>query len=459
MELVFKDATELANGIAEGSLDQRDLMAETYAQIERVNSEVNALVDLIPKEEAIARAAVAKGPLAGLPVAVKDLANAEGFRTTMGSPIFAGQGPVAQDDLLVSRMRAAGAVVIGKSNTPEFGLGSHTYNPVHGVTCNPWDRTKSAGGSSGGATAALATGMVALADGSDMMGSLRNPAGWANIYGLRPSWSLVPSEPKGDTFLHQLSTAGPMARSPEDLALLLKVMAGPDDRQPHGANLRPAATPKRVAWLGDWGGQLPMEDGVIATSEAALGLFSDLGVVVESLPAPFDRDRLWEAWTTLRSWQVTTSIAPMMANKEMRAKLKPAAIWEAERGLALTAMDVHRASITRSAWFERASELFETYDAFLLPTAQVWPFAVELDWPKEIAGIAMDTYHRWMEVTVPASILGLPTLAVPAGFSDVGLPMGLQIVGPRGADLGLLELGKRWHEAAPWISRRPPVCA
>ena len=458
MDFLFEDARGLLARMEEGALDARDLMAASYDQIERVNGDVNALVHLLPREEAIARAASAEGPLAGLPLAVKDLANAAGFPTSMGSPIFAGQGPASADDLFVTRMRSAGAVVIGKSNTPEFGLGSHTYNPVHGLTRNPWDVTKSAGGSSGGATVALSTGMVALADGSDMMGSLRNPAGWANLYGLRPSWGLVPSEPKGDTFLHQLATSGPMGRSPADLELVLQVMAGRDARQPHGADLQPCATPKRVGWLRDWGGALPMEGGVLATCEAALGLFEELGVAVEPLPAPFDRDALWEAWITLRSWQVAASLAPVIASEKMKAQLKPEALWEAERGLALSAMEVHRASAVRSAWFEKASELFQSYDALILPTAQLWPFDAELDWPKEIAGVSMDTYHRWMEVTVPASILGLPTLAVPAGFSAQGLPMGLQMFGRRGADLGLLELGKRWHAAAPWVNQRPPIC-
>ncbi|MEM9436900.1 MAG: amidase [Pseudomonadota bacterium] len=460
MELVFQDAVELRHRMAAGALDARELMVATYDQIERVNGAVNALVSLLPREEALALAAEAReGPLAGLPIAVKDLANAAGFPTSMGSPIFEGKGPVAADDLFVARLRAAGAIIIAKTNTPEFGLGSHTKNPVHGITRNPWNTALSAGGSSGGASVALATGMVPLADGSDMMGSLRNPAGWSNSYGLRPSWGLVPSEPKGDTFLHQLATAGPMGRSPRDIELMLRVIAGPDPRQPHDRELRSAEAPLRLAWLGEWSGAYPMEDGVLQVCEQALPLFEELGCSVEVLAAPFPADELWQAWVTLRHWQVAASLAPVMADARLKSKLKPEALWEAEQGLALGAMEVHRTSSVRSAWFARAAELFAEYDALLLPTAQVWPFEAELNWPQEIAGVAMDTYHRWMEVSVPGSILGLPILAVPAGFSSAGLAMGLQIMGPRGADLGLLALGQRWHEAAPWVRQRPTICA
>ncbi|MEM6727091.1 MAG: amidase [Pseudomonadota bacterium] len=459
MDLLNDDATGLLEGLKTGAFSAVELMEATYDQIEKVNPTVNALVSLLPREEAVALARQpVEGPLAGLPLAVKDLANAAGFPTSMGSPAFAGSGPAATDDISIARLRAAGAIVIGKTNTPEFGLGSHTKNPVHGITRNPYDLTRSTGGSSGGASAALATGMLPIADGSDMMGSLRNPAGWTNTYGLRPSFGLVPAEPLGDTFLNQISTAGPLARSPRDLERLLCVLAGPDPRQPHGRRIKEGvAAPKRLAWLGDWGGAWPMEEGILETCEQALSVFEDLEIEVVSLPPPFERERLWDAWTTLRSWQVGASFAPLMADAAKAKLLKPEAIWEAERGFALSGMEVHRASATRSAWFQRGAELFEEYDALLLPTAQIWPFEAELDWPKEIAGVAMDTYHRWMEVTVPASLAGLPALAMPAGFSEGGLPIGLQMIGPRGADLGLIALGARWHAAAPWTARRPGV--
>lgn len=345
---------------------------------------------------------------------------------------------------MVQRMQDAGAIIIGKTNTPQFGLGSHTTNPVFGATNNALIAGASAGGSSGGAAVALATHMVALADGSDMMGSLRNPAGWNGVWGLRPTWGRVPSEPKGDTFLHQLSTNGPMARNITDLALLLDVQSGPDRRLPHGFASAPVSPhldaggrPPRLAWLADWGGAYPMEPGVLACCEAALKDWD-----VDFIAPPFPAADLWEAWTTLRSWSVSVSLEPLYAQQKSRAKLNPQAIWEIEKGLALRVAEINRATIIRSNWFAQAARLFERYDALVLPTAQCFPFPVAWDWPKEIAHVIMDTYHRWMEVVIPASLIGLPALALPLS----GHAMGVQFIGPRGADLRLLQIGRQWEE-------------
>ena len=452
--------------IAQGRLSAEELMQATLARIAAVNPRVNAIVSLRDEADLLAEARAAdqgpsKGPLHGLPIAIKDLADAKGLPTSMGSPAFAGH--VAQaDSLHVARLRAAGAIVIGKTNTPEFGLGSHTYNPVHGATRNPYDPARSCGGSSGGAAVALATGMLSLADGSDMMGSLRNPAGWNNVYGMRPSWGRVPDTPEGDTFLHRLSTSGPMARSPQDLALLLDVMAGPDPRQPgllpqeRFAGIKAAARGKRIGWLGDWGGALPYEDGLLALCEAALDVLRDLGCEVEVLPPPFPRAALWDSWITLRSFSVATGLAPLMETQETRGRLKSEALWEAERGLALSAMEVQRASVIRSEWYARAAVLFDRYDALAMPTAQVWPFPVDMTWPRDVAGHAMDTYHRWMECVVPVSLLGLPAVAMPAGFGPQGLPGGIQLAGRHGDDRGMLELAEAYHQATDWPARRPP---
>jgi amidase len=417
--------------------------------------------DALLAEARAADAVPAQGPLHGLPVAIKDLAEAQGLPTTEGSPLFAGR-LATRDDLMVARMRAAGAIVIGKTNTPAFGLGSHTTNPVFGATRNPYDPARTPGGSSGGAAAALAAGMIPIADGSDMMGSLRNPAGWCNVYGFRPSWGLVPGEPEGDTFLHQLSTLGPMGRSPADVALLLGVQAGPDPRQPHGvvpddySDLSANVAGRRIGWLGDWGG-LPCEAGVLAHCAQALQTFDDLGCPVEVVAPPFPRAALWDSWTSLRSWAVAGGMGALCDDPASRDALNPQAIWEIEQGRRLTAADVHAASLIRSDWFRTAATLFDTYDALVLPTAQLWPFPVEWDWPRDIAGQAMDTYHRWMEVVIPASLAGLPTLAVPAGFGPAGLPMGLQLIGRRGDDLRILQLGQAWHMATGWPARHPPA--
>lgn len=461
-------ALEIRDRLRRGELRVVDVMEATLARVEAVNPQVNAIVSLRDADVLLDAARQMDrqdpaGALWGMPLAVKDLANVAGLETSMGSPLFA--GTVAQrDDIMVARMRAEGAVFIGKTNTPEFGLGSHTFNPVHGVTRNPFDPSLSAGGSSGGAAVALATGMVALADGSDMMGSLRNPAGWADVYGFRPSWGRVPGEPLGDSFLHQLATNGPMARTPADIALLLEVMAGHDPRQPHGdlpaldlSGLDQPLRGLRLGWLGDWGGAYPMENGVLETCEAALERMRAMGWTVEAVAAPFEAARLWDAWIKLRSWAVLGGTRALYDDPDKRAMLKPAAIWEIEHGLSLSAWDVHAASVIRSEWFRAAARMFEDYDALILPSAQVWPFPVELVSPDQIAGQAMDSYHRWMEVVVPVSLVGLPCLAVPAGFGAAGLPMGLQLFGPRGSDARLLQMGQTWHREGRGTPGRPVV--
>ena len=463
MTLTRRPAADLLSDLARGALGAEELMQATLDRIGTVNGTVNAVVGLRDPDALLEEArALDNGPkrgaLHGLPIAVKDLADVAGIVSTHGSPAFAGVVPV-EDSLIAARMRAAGAILIGKTNVPEFGLGSHTFNPVYGATGNAYDPSRSAGGSSGGAAVALATGMTALADGSDMMGSLRNPAAWNNVYGFRPSWGRVPSDPVGDIFLHQLSTLGPMARSPEDIALLLDVISGPDPRQPHGVTCDPVAPLStgdpaglRIGWLGDWGGALPMEPGILDISEAALAVFETLGCTVEPVASPFSADAMWQSWLDLRAWQVSAGLAPLLAEK---APLKESAVWEVERGLALSGQQIQQASLIRSDWFRAATQLFSTYDALVLPSAQIWPFDVTLAYPTEIDGTAMDTYHRWMQVVIPVSLIGLPALAVPAGFGPAGLPMGVQLFGPRGSDAALLQLGAAYHAATGWPQKRP----
>lgn len=462
------DALAQSAAIEAGELSAADLMQATLARITAVNGTVNAVValrdaDVLMQEARAADAAPRKGWLHGIPMAIKDLANVAGLTTSSGSPLLADM-VAPKDDLIVSRLRAAGALIIGKTNTPEFGLGSHTFNPVYGATTNPYDATRSAGGSSGGAAAALAARMLSVADGSDMMGSLRNPAGWNNVYGMRPSWGDVPAEPAREMFLHQLATSGPMARSPADLAALLDTMTGADPRHPHGQS--PADTlpqidmppgRRRIGWLGDWGGALPFEPGILAGSEAALAQFSDLGHQVATLAPPFSADAMWDSWITLRSFSVATGLAEIYLNPQTRGALKEAAQWEIGRGLAMDAMTVHRASEVRSDWFRSAADLFDRLDVLVLPSAQVWPFDVTLTHPVQIAGQVMDTYHRWMQVVVPASLIGLPVVNIPAGFGENGLPLGLQLIGRRGSDAQLLQLAQQWHGATGWPQKSPPV--
>ncbi|WP_170414161.1 amidase [Ruegeria atlantica] len=463
MDLSQTTATDLLAELSSRRLSAGDLMRATLDRISAINPSLNAIVALRDEEALMAEARALDagpvlGPLHGLPIAVKDLVNVAGVVSSQGSPLFRDYVP-DRDDLIAARMRAAGAILIGKTNTPEFGLGSHTFNPVYGTTRNPYDHSKTCGGSSGGAAVALATGMVALADGSDMMGSLRNPAAWNNVYGFRPSWGRVPPEPVGDVFLHQLSSLGPMARTPEDLGVLLDVISGPDPRHPATPH-SPAVSPvqaadlagMRIGWLGDWGGAFPFEDGILELCRDALSVFAQLGARVEPVAPPFDAESMFESWSTLRSWSVAAGLAPQ---SEQRGQLKDTAQWELDQGQALTAMQVHQASAQRSDWFRCAAALFAEYDALILPSAQVWPFELELPYPTEIAGKNMDTYHRWMQVMIPVSLIGLPCLSVPVGFGAGGLPMGMQVFGPRGADAHILSIGAAYHAATGWPQKQP----
>lgn len=468
MDILDQDALSQSRALAEGEISSAELMQATLARIEAVNGRLNAIVALQDADGlmAAARAADAtprSGWLHGMPMAIKDLANVAGIITSRGSPIFAND-MATSDDIVVTRVKDAGAIIIGKTNTPEFGLGSNTFNPVYGRTANAYDASVTAGGSSGGAAVALASRMLSVADGSDMMGSLRNPAGWNNVYGMRPSWGTVPAEPSGDVFMHQLATSGPMARTPSDLAALGDTLNGPDAGQPNSCALSPAlpmldkVLPRqRIGWLGDWDGALPYEEGITGLSEAALQLMSELGHEVETLPAPFAMDAIWQSWVDLRAFAVFSGSFPHYDNPAEHALLKPAAIWEIERGMGLSAMDIHTASMLRSDWYRRVMELFESVDVLVLPSAQCWPFPGDMVHPTEIAGVSMDTYHRWMQVVIPASLLGLPAVNIPIGFGDNGLPAGLQLIGARGTDARLLQLAQDWHQATDWPNTRPPV--
>lgn len=465
-------AREVARAIAERRLSARDVAREHLDRVDRLNGLHNAVVSLRPRGEILAEAEAADravrsgerlGALHGLPVAVKDLAATAGLRTTLGSPLFADAVP-ERDAVHVARVRAAGAIIVGKTNVPEFGLGSHTVNAVFGATRNAFDPSRSAGGSSGGAAVALALGMTVLADGSDFGGSLRNPAGWNSVYGFRPSQGRVPSSPVPDAFLSQLSTDGPMGVCVDDLALLLDVQAGWHPSAPLSlpAPERPFSSDSslhrtfRIGWLGELGGHLAVEDGILDLCRGALDRFAAGGHAVEAVVPDFDFGALWRAFVALRHFSTGGKLAPLFEDPEKRALLKPEAQWECEGFLRLTAPDLFAATAVRSAWYARVLALFERFDALALPSAQVWPFPIETDWPSRIAGRAMDSYHRWMEVAVPATLAGCPAACVPAGFGGPGggLPMGLQIIGrPRGDD-EVLRLCRAYERANPWIGDR-----
>ncbi|MEO8241120.1 MAG: amidase [bacterium] len=467
MQLSERSAADLARLIAARQASPSEIMADHLDRIAEVNGRVNAVVSLRDRDVLMAEAlaaddAVPKGWMHGLPLAVKDLLMVKGLRSTKGSPLLAEFVP-QKDDMLVARMRAAGAIIIGKTNTPEWGHGSHSFNPVHGVTRNPYDLSRTAGGSSGGAAAALAARMVPIADGSDMMGSLRNPAAFCNVYGFRPTFGLVPQEADGDTYLNTLATEGPMARTIEDVALLLQVQAGPQPEVPFDRPTAPFADllnidmrGKRIAWLGDWGGAYPVEPGIVAMCEAGLRVFEALGAVVEPVAPPFPATDLWQSWTTLRAMLNANERRARYDDPAQRALLKPETVWEIEQGLQLGADQVYAASLTRSRYHVAIAGLFRSYDAVVLPVAQVWPFPVEWRWPQTINGQKMDTYHRWMEVVIPVSLIGLPALSLPLGFGPQGLPMGMQLAGPVGADARVLAMGQQYHLATDWPGKHPP---
>jgi amidase len=308
--------------------------------------------------------------------------------------------------------------------------------------------------------------MAWVADGSDMMGSLRNPAAFCNVYGFRPTWGLVPQDAEGDTYLGTLSTEGPMGRTVEDIARLLLVLAGENPEVPF-----PRAVPDvlsgldrgikglRIGWLADWGGAYAMEPGILDLCDAALRRMEEMGAIVEPLPPPFPADKLWSAWVTLRAMLNAGGKRALAEDPTKRALTKPETIWEVEQGVGCTAQEVYEASVIRSRWHAHAARLFQTCDTVVLPSAQVWPFPADWRWPKDIAGQKMDTYHRWMEVVVPASLIGLPALSVPVGFSATGLPMGMQVIGRSGDDARVLAIGQAWHRATEWPQRRPPLVA
>ncbi len=477
MDITDLPAHALSDAIRKRTVSCREVMRATLARIEAVNLVHNAIVSLRDgdallreadeRDAQLSRGATPAGPIGwmhGMPQAIKDMAQTAGIRTTLGSPLLRDFVPT-EDGLMAQRMKAAGCIVIGKTNTPEFGLGSHTFNEVFGVTRNAYDPSKSAGGSSGGAAVALATRMLPVADGSDFMGSLRNPAAWNNVFGFRPSRGRVPTWPVQDVWISQLGTEGPMGRTVKDVALLLDVQGGYVARAPLSLDSRerfaPALEPfdgkrVRVGWLSDLSGYLAMEPGILESCAEGLQRLCDLGCVVEPMAPGFAPEDVWQAWLIWRRWLVAGRIAPYLANPNNRALIKPEALWEVDQATNLSGAQVLGASVQRSAFHQQMLKLFERCDVLALPTAQAWPFDAAQRWPTRIADRDMDTYHRWMEVTIYATFAGLPCISVPVGFSPAGLPMGMQLMGrPRG-DLAVLRLAHAYEQAAQNVLGRRP---
>src|SRR5580700_7392412 len=472
-DLCANDAVTLAGMLRRREVSAREVIAAHIARIEALDGAVNAVVtrcfDTALAKAADADAALARGQgtglLHGLPVAHKDLFDTAGVRTTYGSPMFAENVP-GRDALVVERMAAAGAISLGKTNVPEWGAGSHTVNPVFGATRNPFDLTRSAGGSSGGAAAALAARMICLADGSDLGGSLRNPASFCNVVGLRPSPGRVPVWPVadvGDVF----GVDGPMARTVADVALLLMALSGPDPRVPLALDAEPPRaepgqipgllardlTGVRVAWSPDLG--LPLEPAVRAVLAPARQVLADLGCeVVDAAPDLTGAEEVFRTW---RAYRFATNLGPLL--RLHPGALGPNVTWNVERGLELSVADLSWATVRHAALAERVSEFFADIEVLACPVSQVVPFDVTLDWVHEINGEPQTTYLDWMRSCYLISVTGLPAISVPAGFTPDGLPVGLQLVGRRRADWALLGVAHAFEAATGYGRTAPPLLA
>lgn len=462
-ELTYMPATELAARIRRKDVSAREVLSAHIAQIERVNPPLNAIVttafdrataDAAKADEALARGGTL-GPLHGLPIAHKDLVETAGIRTTRGSPFYRDFVPAA-DAPIVQRMRAAGAVTLGKTNTPEFGAGSHTFNTIFGATRNPYDPSRSCGGSSGGAAVALATGMIPIADGSDTGGSLRNPAAFCNVVGFRPSPGRVQT---GSSSWNALSVSGPMARTVADAALLLSVQAGADTRSPLALTDDPARFREplgrdfrgaRVAWWKSLGG-IPFEPEVVRVANSTRAAFEQLGCIVEEAEPDFAG--IDKAFPALRHLSYHSNYAAMA--RQRPEWIKDTIHWEIREAERQTAVDVARALSRQGRAYADSSRFFERYEYFILPVTQVLPFDVNIPYPASVNGTRMETYIDWMRSCWYITFLSNPAISVPAGFSSGGLPVGLQIVGRHRGDWSVLQIAHAFEEATGHWKRRP----
>jgi amidase len=462
-EICFTPARKLARLIQSRKLSATEVVRAFIAQVERVNPKVNAIVTFLPDEALKAAKAFDrkrhKLPLGGLPIAIKDVIATKGVRTTWGSLVYKDHVPT-EDHILAERLKKAGAILIGKTNTPEFGAGSQTFNKVFGATRNPYDLSKTCGGSSGGAAVAVAAGMVPFADGGDFAASLRNPGNYCNVIGFRPSTGRVPAYPHPYPWSN-LSELGPMARTAADAAFLLSVIAGPDARaptsicEPGSAFLKPlkrSFKKTRIAWSRDMGG-LPVEPAVTEVLEAQRCIFKDLGCSIEDAEPDFSGAT--EAFETLRGLAYQHRIGALI--QEHRDKLKDTVVWNYEEGRKLGAPEIAKAEALRTALYHRMRKFLEKYDFFVCPVNQLPPFPVDQDYPTEIAGTKMGNYLDWMKSCYYITTTTHPAISVPAGFTDDGLPVGIQIVGRYRDDFGVLQLAHAFEQATQVWKRRPAL--
>jgi amidase len=470
-DLCFTPATGLARLYRRRTVSPLEVMEAVLARIDAVNPQVNAYVT-VARESALAAARKATAalrrrsalpPLHGVPVSIKDLTPTKGIRTTWGSKIYEHHVP-SEDALYVTRLKAAGAIVVGKTNTPEFGAGGNTFNTVFGATRNPWNLALTCGGSSGGAAVALATGMGPLAQGSDLGGSLRTPAAFCGVVGFRTTPGLVPVYPR-ELAWDSLSVSGPMARTVPDIALMLSVMAGPDDRAPLSYDVdtrpllaavkRPSVRGWRVAWTPDLDGLVPVEPEVVEVASRATRVFRSLGARITTASPSFAE--LNDIVLGTRGLSMVALHADRLP--KWRESMQKGLVWNIDQGLALTSGDIARAEKLRSVLWERVRRFMEGYELLILPTVAGKPFPVEVPYPTELQGKRLENYTQWFFLTYALSVTGLPVISVPAGFTRDGLPVGIQIVGRRRQEAAVLQAAAAFEAAAPWADRIPPIVA
>lgn len=465
-ELCFLPIRELSTLIRHRDISVTELVQAHLRRIEQVNPAINAIVTMDPerslREAADADVAIAAGAplglLHGIPAAFKDTHDTAGMRTTYGSPLFADHVP-QRDDIVVARMRAAGVITLGKTNVPEWATGANTFNPVFGKTRNPYDHTRTAGGSSGGAAAALASGMAATCEGSDLGGSLRTPASFCNVVGLRPAPGRVPDVPLAFGW-QTMSVRGPMGRTVDDVALLLSAISGPDPRNPIAlesdgtefARIEPAdLRGLRVAWSPDLGGDVDVDSDVIDALLPQLATLEALGCVVEQ--ASIDCTGADDAFRVLRAWKLAYGMDADY--REHRDQLKQSLIWNIEAGLPLSGRDIAAATETQTRMFHNARRFFRDHDVLVVPAAQTLPFNVDDEYPRMIGGKPTSTYLDCLRMAADITMTGCPAICLPAGFSGSGLPVGVQFVGPHRSENRLLSIGKAFEAATGFAQRRP----
>ncbi len=452
---------EIIGLLKDRKISEKELLQHYFSRINKFNPSLNALVSLRSIDEVLKDLENLKGcslqkkakSLFGIPLAVKDLIDVKGLPTTYGVPKYK-NNVAKKNSIIVDRLIDSGALIIGKTNTPEWGLGSHTFNRAFGATANPYDVSKTAGGSSGGAAASIAAALIPIADGSDMMGSCRNPAAYCNLYGFRPTPGLIPEERSKTRHkkLPILSTLGALAKTPEDLAYFLDIVSGSHKSDPFSFDLDCSfddvylsddkVHERKIAWLNDLGGYYQVEEEILEQCKKALFSLAQNKIVVEEIEPEANPYHLSNSWKILRS----KSLYDEFSNYNLSSDEKILTVdWEIKNGQVVKETDLEEALAWRSLWENEVNSIFRKYDYLALPVAQVYPFNKDIPYPSNINGKQMETYHQWMDIVVLSSILGLPTISVPVGLNRNGLPMGMQIIGKRKSDLDLIAFAKKYE--------------